>query len=68
MSRYPNPLYDQFMTELNLQLKPSKADIKIRPQFSIWCDRIPNKHNMKFQLILRWFAYGSLRIVFLQQN
>jgi len=24
----------------------------------------PNTHNMKFQLILRWFSYGSLRVVF----
>ena len=32
MSRYPNPLYDQFATELNLQLKPLEADIKISPK------------------------------------
>jgi len=31
MSRYPNPLYDQFAVELNLQLKPPEADIKISP-------------------------------------
>jgi hypothetical protein len=31
MSRYPNPLYDQFAAELNPQLKPQKADIKISP-------------------------------------
>jgi hypothetical protein len=31
MSRYPNPLYDQFAAELNLQLKPPEADIKISP-------------------------------------
>ena len=29
MSRYPNPLYDQFVAELNLQLKPPEIDIKI---------------------------------------
>jgi hypothetical protein len=28
MFRYPNPLYDQFAAELNLQLKPLEADIK----------------------------------------
>jgi len=31
MSRYPNPLYDQFAAELNPQLKPLEADIKISP-------------------------------------
>jgi hypothetical protein len=33
MSRYPNPLYDQFAAELNLQLKPPEADINIIPNF-----------------------------------
>jgi hypothetical protein len=32
MSRYLNPLYDQFAAELNPQLKPWEADIKIRPK------------------------------------
>ena len=31
MSRYPNPLYDQFAAESNLQLKPPETDIKIIP-------------------------------------
>ena len=31
MSRYPNPLYDPFAAELNLQLKPLETDIKIIP-------------------------------------
>ena len=31
MSRYPNPLYDQFAAELNLHLKPPEANIKISP-------------------------------------
>ena len=31
MSRYPNPLYDQFGAELNPQLKPPEADIKTIP-------------------------------------
>jgi hypothetical protein len=31
MSRYPNPVYDQFAVKLNLQLKPPEADIKINP-------------------------------------
>ena len=34
MSRYSNPLYDQFAAELNLQLKPPEADIKISPNFT----------------------------------
>jgi hypothetical protein len=29
MSRYPNPLYDQFTAELNLKLKTQANDIKI---------------------------------------
>jgi hypothetical protein len=33
MSRYPNPVYDQFVAKLNLQLKPHANDIKIRPNF-----------------------------------
>jgi hypothetical protein len=33
MFRYPNPLFDQFAAELNLQLKPPEADIKIIPFF-----------------------------------
>jgi hypothetical protein len=36
MSRYPNPLYDQFAAELNLELKPQKNDIKINPNL-IYC-------------------------------
>ena len=38
MSRYPNPLYDQFAAELNLQLKPLETDIKIIP--NLICDAI----------------------------
>jgi hypothetical protein len=33
MSRYTNPVYDQFAAKLNLQLKPQANDIKIRPNF-----------------------------------
>ena len=25
-------------------------------------------HHVNFQMVLRWFAYGSLRVVFLRQN
>jgi hypothetical protein len=31
MSRYPNPLYDQFAVELNLELKFQENGIKISP-------------------------------------
>ena len=31
MSRYLKPLYDQFVAELNLKLKPQENDIKISP-------------------------------------
>jgi UDP-glucose 6-dehydrogenase len=31
MSRYPNPLYDQFAAKLNLQLKPPEDDIRRSP-------------------------------------
>jgi hypothetical protein len=108
MSRYPNPFYDQFAADLNLQLKPPEADNKISPNLiyevsiyykvvCLWCtkssvsaaelnlklksqennigispnfkyDLTPSRLNMKFQLILRWFSYGSLKIVFLQQK
>jgi hypothetical protein len=33
MSRYQNPVYDQFAAKLNLQLKPQANDIKRRPNF-----------------------------------
>jgi hypothetical protein len=62
MSRYPNPFYDQFAAELNLQLKPPEADIKISSNLMV--DIILYTQNIKFQLILRWFAYSSLRVVF----
>jgi len=65
MSRYPNPLYDQFTAELNLQLKPPEADIKISPNLIYGV--ISSPIHYEFQLILRWLAYGSLRIVFLRQ-
>jgi len=32
MSRYPNPLYDQIMAELNLQLKRHEIDIQKIPK------------------------------------
>ena len=38
------------------------------PKFDIWCDLTPNRLNMNFQLIMRWFVYSSLRVVFLWQN
>jgi hypothetical protein len=59
MSRYLNPLYDQFAAELNPQLKPREADIKIRPKLI---------YGAMVQLILRWCTYGSQRVVFLRQN
>jgi hypothetical protein len=31
MSKYQNPLYDQFAAKLNLQLKPQETDIQISP-------------------------------------
>jgi hypothetical protein len=31
ISRYENPLYDQFAAQLNLQLKPQETKIKISP-------------------------------------
>jgi len=34
MSRYPNPLYDQFAAELNPQLKPPEADVRISPKLT----------------------------------
>ena len=40
-------------TELNLKLKPLANDIKISPNYEIYCYVIPNRQNMKLQLILR---------------
>jgi hypothetical protein len=42
----------------------SRSHYQNKSKFNIWCDIIPNTHNIKFQFILRWFAYGSPRVVF----
>ena len=59
MSKYPNPLYDQFAANLNLELKPQANDIKISP--NLICGAISHPVDR----IWSWFAYGSLRVVFL---
>jgi len=41
LSRYPNPLYDQFAAELNLKLKSQANDIKINP--NLICGAISHK-------------------------
>ena len=43
MSRYPNPLYDLFAAELNLQLKPLETDIKIIP--NLLCGAIAYQYS-----------------------
>ena len=53
--------------ELSLELKPQANNIRISPNLT-YDDLTPIRLNIKFQLILRWFAYGSQRVVFLQQN
>jgi hypothetical protein len=65
MTRYPNPLYDQFTSELNLQLRPQETNIQMSPYLIFDSISPSNTKNMKFQLILRWFAYYSLRVMFL---
>ena len=49
-----------FAAELNLRLKTSGIRCQNKPTFNIWCGLIPDTHNMKFQLIPMWFAYGSV--------
>jgi len=44
--------------ELNLELKPQEKNIRKKYLTHY-------RWNMKCQLILRWFAYGSPRVVFL---
>jgi hypothetical protein len=71
MSRYPNPLYNQFAAELNLKSEPQikqNVEIQTEPKFNMWCDLTPSRQNVVFQWILRWFAHGSLIVVFLRQN
>jgi len=34
----------------------------------MWCNITPCRQDVKFELISRCFAYGSLRVVFLWQN
>jgi hypothetical protein len=54
--------------ELNLELKPEANNIRISPNLTYDAIAPPNRLNMKFQLIPRWFAYGSPRVVFLRQK
>jgi hypothetical protein len=57
-----------FCGKIEPQIKTLWKRYQNKPKFVIWCDLTSNRQNMKFQLILRWFAYGSLRVVFLGQN
>jgi hypothetical protein len=56
-----------FAVELNLELKPQANDIRISPNL-VYDAISPLIYRMKFQMIMRRFAYGSLRVVFLRQN
>jgi hypothetical protein len=49
-------------------IKTLRSQYQNKPKFNIWCDIMLNTQSMKFKLILRWFAYGSLKVVFLRQN
>jgi len=51
-----------------LRIKSSSKLYQNKPKFYICCDLTTNIHNINFQLIRRWFAYSSLKVVFLQQN
>jgi hypothetical protein len=50
MSRYPNPLYDQFAAELNSQLKPPESDIKRSPNFKYGAISSPIHIILSFNL------------------
>ena len=60
MSRYPNPLYDQFAAELNLQLKPPEADIKI--SLHLIYDAIYTEYEVSIdsKVVCLWFTKSSV--------
>jgi len=55
-----------FYDKIEPQIKTSWKRYQNKPKFYICCDLIPDRQNMKLQLLLRWFAYSSLRVVFLR--
>jgi hypothetical protein len=66
MSRYPNPLYDQFAAELNLQLKPLEADIKISPNLIYGVISSPiMKYEVSIdsKVVCLWFTENSVSAI-----
>jgi len=63
MSKYSNPLYDQFVAELNPQLKPPKVDIKISPNL-IYDAMLSPMHRYEFSIYSKafclWFTKSSV--------
>ena len=55
-----------FYDKIEPQVKTSWKRYQNKPKVYICCDLTPNRQNMKLQLLLRWFAYSSLRVVFLR--
>jgi hypothetical protein len=57
-----------FCSKIEPRIKTSRKRYQNKPKFYIWSDLARNRLNMKIQLIMSWFAYGSPRIVFLRQK
>jgi len=64
----PKPFVWSICGRIEPPLKTSRIRYQNKPKFNILCYIIPHTQNMKFQVILRYFAYDSLRVVFLRQN
>jgi len=62
MSRYPNPLYDQFAAELNPQLKPPEADIKISPNYMVRSNPQYTEYEVSIysKVFCLWFTKSSV--------
>jgi hypothetical protein len=51
-----------FYSRIKPWIKPCKQ-YQNKPKLNIRCDHTPIRYNMNFHFILRWFPYGSLRVV-----
>ena len=68
MSRYPNPLYDQFAAELNPQLKPPEADIKISPNLIYMVRSHPQYIEYEVSIYSNVFCLWFTKSSVLRQN
>jgi len=60
MSRYSNPVYDQFAVKLNLQLKPPEADIKISSNLIYGAISSPISVSIDSMVVCLWFTTSSV--------